>query len=82
MGLGKKVFVQSRPNGGALYQWSPPPNDVGGNRQIKKGNEKPYYCSATPYSQGQDWVTTYVYDVNVVNYEQHRDAYVECDYVK
>lgn len=82
MSLGDRVFIQSRPSGGDLYQWSPPPNNTSGNASIRGGGVGSYFCTATPYSQGEDWITRYVYNVTVVNGLAHRDAYVQCDYVQ
>lgn len=77
MGVEKRVFVR-KSSGANLYKWSPNPNNVD-----KKGpaNKRPYFCSAIPNSQGEDWVTTYTYDLTLINFVQHRIAYVECDYV-
>lgn len=80
MGLGKKVFVRKNGSqkGGRLYKWSPIPAD-------KKNNKKTvrtYYCDATPHSQGQDWIVTYVYQIVVVDGIQQRIAYVACNYVE
>lgn len=63
--------------GAKLYKWSPIPSD-------KKafGDKRPYYCSAVAGSQGQDWITTYSYNMVVVDSIQQRLAYVECDYVE
>ena len=84
MAITKKVFSQSRPNGsgnnGAMYTWSPPPNDL--TKKASGAPEKPFYCDAVGGSQGQDWVTTYVYELLVVNNERKRLAYVACDYVQ
>lgn len=80
MATNKQTFIQTRPTGGALYIWSPPPNSVNPNQKEKYA--KPSFCNAKKYSQGQDWVTTYVYDKVIVNEQQERSAYVECDYVQ
>ncbi len=84
MSLGNPVFIQSRPSGGDLYLWSPPPNNVNGNRNVNnnRNNVGNYFCDATPYSQGEDWITRYVYNVTVVNGLARHDAYVQCDYVQ
>jgi hypothetical protein len=82
MSLGSRVFIQSRPSGGDLYQWSPPPNNTSGNASIRGGGVGSYFCTATPYSQGEDWITKYVYNVSVVNGLARHDAYVQCDYVQ
>jgi hypothetical protein len=82
MALGSKVFNRSRNSGGGLHLWSPPPNNTSGNDNVKNGKINNYFCTATPYSQGEDWIVRYVYNVRVVNGLVHRDAYVQCDYVQ
>ena len=77
MGLGKKVFTL-KTHGAQLYKWSPLPSD----RPKGNANQKPFYCTAVAGSQGQDWVTTYTYNINVINGQQERLAYVACDYVE
>jgi len=81
MGLGKQVFT-SKTYGAQLYKWSPLPNDRANTKANTINNKRPFYCSAIPGSQGQDWVTTYCYDLIVVNAQQEHSAYVECDYVE
>lgn len=77
MGLTKgKTFV--RKSGGRLYKWSPLPTD---KKNSKIGGVRKYFCSATPNSQGEDWVTTYVYEVVIINGIKEKHAYVVCDYV-
>lgn len=81
----KKVFVDKGYTS-KLYSWSPECPDF--TRKNKTGNQsnniyvRPTFCSATPGSQGQDWVTTYVYTLSIVDNTQARLAYVECDYVE
>ena len=77
MSLGKKVFTL-KTHGSQLYKWSPIPVDK--NARLK--DQKPFYCSATPGSQGEDWISTYSYNITVVNGVQGHLAYVECDYVE
>jgi len=79
MSLGKKVFTQ-KTYGSNLYKWSPLPND--NTKAKERGGKRPFYCNAIPYSQGQDWITTYSYNIAVVDGEQEKLAYVECDYVE
>lgn len=83
MGLGKKVFTL-KTYGAQLYKWSPTPSDTNKrhNTNNSSNNQRPFYCDAIAGSQGQDWITTYVYDINVVNGQQQHLAYVECDYVE
>jgi len=81
MEINKKVFVQSK--GAGLYLWSPEgPNYSAKVDSINAKNTRPTYCNATAGSQGEDWVTTYVYNTGIINYQPARFAYVECDYVE
>ena len=77
MALGKKIFLQ-KSVGGLLYKWSPNPIDL----TKKPSQGRPFYCDASAGSQGQDWVVTYMYNLEVVNFEQAHFAYVECDYIE
>jgi len=81
MATTKKILIQAKPINDVVFFWSPPKNNFGPNKNIKK-YVKPYFCNATKYSQGQDWITTYVYDRVIVDGEQQHSAYVECDYVQ
>jgi hypothetical protein len=65
-----------------LYTWTP-------DRSIKKTNlqspkVKNSFCNATAGSQGEDWITTYVYTstINKFNGLVVHSAYVECGYVE
>ncbi len=79
MGLGKKVFIR-KGVGPNLYKWSPTPNNF--DRKPVVNNKRSYFCDARPNSQGQDWITTYSYNIVLVNSKQERVAYVACDYVE
>lgn len=77
-----KTFVR-KGYGAEIYKWSVVDNKINADKALKKNNDKrPFYCTATPNSKGQDWVTTYTYDLVVVNSQQQHLAYVECDYVQ
>jgi hypothetical protein len=66
-----------------IYSWCPQPNNYGQSSAANNlTNQTPFYCSAIPYSQGQDWVTTYAYNINVIDGQVERSAYVACDYVE
>lgn len=71
-----KVFI-NKTYGNSLYKWSPQPTD-----KTKTGVGRPFYCTATPNSQGQDWIVNYVYDIVINNFQQERSGYVECGYVE
>jgi hypothetical protein len=73
----KKSFTL-KTYGAKLYEWAPTSTNVSKNPQNSGG--KPFFCTATPGSQGQDWTTSYVYDVAVVDSQQQHLAYVECGY--
>lgn len=77
--MAKKVFIL-KTYGVELYKWPPIETNVRKNQNFQK---KPYYCNATAGSQGQDWITNYVYTLSVSPIgKQERLAYVECDYVQ
>ena len=82
MGICKKPLVRSRQNSGGIYLWCPPQNNFGPNPEMVRNSRDKFFCNATPYSLGEDWVTKYAYTVNVVNSVAQHDAYVECDYVQ
>ena len=63
-----------------LYTWSPDTNIDKTNKLYDKTKQK-NYCTAIPYSQGEDWVSTYSYDTSFDNGVLKKIAYVECDYV-
>jgi hypothetical protein len=66
-----------------VYKWSPGCPDFSKNRRHEgTGNTKPVFCTAVAGSQGQDFITTYVYDTALIDNQQARLAYVECDYVE
>ena len=62
-----------------LYTWCP---DKTINKSIGAKNIKKSYCTAVPYSQGEDWICKYVYQNVIVSGALKRLAYVECDYVQ
>lgn len=62
-----------------LYTWSP---DTTINKANVGRNVTQSFCNATPFSQGEDWICTYVYETVVEGANQKRLAYVACDYVK
>jgi hypothetical protein len=83
MALGKPVFT-NKTYGAQLYKWSPLPSDRANTKanSNSNSNKRPFYCTAIAGSQGQDWITTYCYDLIVINSQQEHLAYVECNYVE
>jgi len=80
MGLDKnKTFVR-KPYDKNLYKWSPSASDKKAKKFKLSGNTG---CTAVPRSQGEDWIVRYMAEITVDSKgQQHRIAYVECDYVK
>ncbi len=79
MSFGKPTFTL-KTYGPKLYKWSPDTSKQPANKPVVN---KPFYCTATAGSQGQDWTVTYVYDTVVAaNGQAERLAYVECDYME
>lgn len=81
MALDKSRKIFGRPNArGYVYQWQPTDDLTkrGGTGKLldKVG------CDAKAYSQGDDNITTYTYNVYLVGTVTHHLAYVACDYVK
>ena len=77
--------VRTQPIGDKLFFWYPVPNDLTKNTTRYKNNKinaKPFFCNAIPNSQGEDWISRYVYQVVIIDNTQKRLAYVECDYVQ
>jgi hypothetical protein len=81
MATNKKVFINKNV-GSTVYKWSPSPNDFSNKTNRASNQNVKDYCNATAGSQGEDWITRYVYDDVLIDYQQARIAYVECDYVQ
>jgi hypothetical protein len=81
MGIGNKSGPFYRlPNEKFIYKWTPSTYD---GKKLKNINHKKILCTATAGSQGEDFVTGYVYFLTYLpNNVEHRYAYVECDYVE
>ena len=75
-----RVFVR-KTGGFDVYKWAPTANNLGQGKDSDNRVAKPYFCTATAGSQGQDWISTYGYNVVWVNGQEQHLAYVECDYV-
>jgi hypothetical protein len=73
----KNVFVRKTGNFD-VYAWSPTPNNF---KRKKEGENPVYFCTATANSQGFDFITTYDYNVIVIDGHVKKLAYVACDYV-
>ena len=76
----RKVFTR-KPYDKHLYKWTPQTTDKKSvkNKQVRRNG---VFCDAKPYTNGEDWVTTYVYELINDNGVQRRYAYVECNYVE
>jgi hypothetical protein len=81
MALNKKERIFGRtPYGRTVYSWQP---DTSINKNTRNsGRINLEGCTAIPYSQGEDYVTTYMYQIEIVNGLARRFAYVACDYVQ
>jgi len=80
MGLDKNRTFVRKPYDKSLYKWSPQQDDKKAKKFLQSGNVG---CTATPRSQGEDWIVTYVIETTLDSKNQvHKIAYVECDYVK
>lgn len=75
----KRIFTR-KPYNSYLYKWSPDESLASNKTKTRSG--LPTDCSAEPFSQGEDWITTYVYEFIITDGREHHLAYVECDYVK
>jgi hypothetical protein len=65
--------------GANKYKWSPEKVD----KNKTQNNDNKFYCNAISGSQGQDWISTYSYIINITeNGIKEKIAYVECDYVQ
>jgi len=71
----KKNGVGSINTSGGSYGGS-----SGGNSGGNSGTQK--ICTATPFSNGYDEITTYVFDNIIIDGVFRHSAYVACDYVK
>lgn len=76
--MAKNKKLTRKPWTGYLYTWTPNTDET---KKIQTTKRK-HFCTAIPFSNGEDWITSYTYDLVVINGEQKRLAYVECDYVK
>jgi hypothetical protein len=69
-----------------LYTWAPDTTITKIKPSLKKSvtdNPVKRFCKAIPGSQGEDYITDYVYEIRVnTQNEIERLAYVECDYVE
>lgn len=75
----KRVFVR-KPYNTQLYKWSPVETDKKATKNDAQSNK--FFCDAKPFGQGEDWITSYSYVLVITGGVQHREAYVECDYVQ
>lgn len=82
MGLGNKFYINKNA-GSTVYKWAPQPVEFQKQTDLNRNqNDKKDYCDAVAGSQGEDWITKYVYNTELINHTPARIAYVECDYVE
>ena len=82
MGIGTKNGPFYRlPNEKFVYKWTP--QSYGEKSRTKSKSNNQVLCTAEPGSQGEDFITGYVYKLSYLpDNVEHRYAYVECDYVQ
>jgi hypothetical protein len=79
--MSKKYYQFAKSHDYFIYKWSPQEPEY--KKDIcSKNNTRKRFCTATPFSQGEDWVVTYVYNIEMIKASPKRIAYVECDYVR
>lgn len=78
---GLKVFAR-KPYSGRLYKWGVMNEDKKAKKESGQGKVVKISCNATANSQGEDFITGYVFERVVINSVVHQYAYVECDYVE
>jgi len=77
--MAKQIFCR-KPYGQNLYRWSPDAsitkivNDTAKETEVE-------YCTATPYSMGEDYKTKYCYRTIEADGKIKKLAYVTCGYV-
>lgn len=84
MGIGKKVnkdFYLNKNAGSTVFRWKPLPNQVSKKTEVNS-TQSNVVCTAVAGSQGEDFITTYVYDLAIVDEKIAKLAYVECNYVE
>lgn len=79
MGLDKNRTFVRKPYDKQLYKWSPQTHD---KKAKKKTAETNFFCTAKPFTNGEDFIVTYVYEQVYINGVEHRYAYVACNYVE
>ena len=81
MGIGKQVnkdFYLNKNSGSTVYRWKPLPNQVAKKTDVNR-IQRDLYCDAVAGSQGEDFITTYVYNLAIVDDRIAKFAYVECN---
>jgi hypothetical protein len=64
-----------------VYKWTPQPFEP--KTKVSGKSNKKILCTAVPNSQGEDFVTEYVYKLTYKpDNMEHKYAYVECNYVE
>ncbi len=66
----------------ALYTWSPDTSIVKRPNPLSNQQTVISLCTAYPGTEGQDGITTYVYNIVIKPSGIQKIAYVACDYVE
>lgn len=64
-----------------IYSWCPQPTNYNKTQNSRRNNNSPYFCTAKAGTQGEDNISTYDYNVIIVDGAIKKLAYVACDYV-
>ena len=79
MGIRRDSFVRKPTSNGFIYRWKPE-DEL--KKKVRKNPPPKVGCDATPSSQGEDYIVTFVYETVNNNGVLSRIAYVACDYVE
>jgi len=81
--MNSRKYIE-KTGGSYLYVWTPECEKVTSNvLKSRRKNTTNNFCNAVAHSNGDDFITTYSYDLSYDNRQKEsRDAYVECGYVE
>ena len=64
-----------------MYGWCPDKEEFKKEQGCNQRDVK-RFCNAKPFTLGEDWIVTYVYNIDISGGVGKRIAYVACDYVE